>query len=135
MILNTFPNLLTYAIVAPLILRVVLGFIVINLGYLKLTKEKGAWNMLFETIHFKPADLFVKILAAIEIIGGLFLIAGAYTQLAAMTFAILFFIEATLEYREESLERRNLTFYVLLFAIALCLIFLGAGAIALDGAL
>jgi uncharacterized membrane protein YphA (DoxX/SURF4 family) len=135
MILNTFPNLLTYAILSPLILRVVLGFIAINLGYLKFGKEKHQWKKLLELVHFQPAELFLKIIATIEIVGGLFLLAGAYTQVTAMIFAILFFCEAVLEYREESLERRNLTFYILMFAIALSLIFLGAGAFAFDSAL
>lgn len=135
MILNTFPDLLTFAIISPLILRVVLALITINLGYLKLGKEKADWQNVFETIRLRPAKYFVKILASIEIIGGLFLLAGAYTQLAAIVFAITFFCEAILEYREESLERRNLTFYILMFSIALSLIFLGAGAVAFDSAL
>jgi uncharacterized membrane protein YphA (DoxX/SURF4 family) len=132
MILNTFPDLLTYNTLSPFILRVVLGFIVINLGILKLSKEKIGWQKLFETIHFAPAKIFVKILAFIEIIGGLTLIAGAYTQLTAMIMSALFFCEAILEYREPAIEKRNLTFYMLMFAISLSLIFLGAGAFAFD---
>jgi putative oxidoreductase len=135
MILNTFPDLLTYQIFAPFILRVIVGFIVINLGYLKFGKEKTQWKELFETIHFHPAELCTKILATVEIVGGLFLLAGAYTQITAMVFAVLFFCEAVLEYREEDLESRNLTFYILMFAIVLSLIFLGAGIFALDSAL
>ena len=132
MILNTFPDLLTFSILSPLILRVVLGLIAINLGFLKLGKEKSDWKELFETIHFRPADFFVKLLAGIEIIGGLMLIVGSYTQLTAMVFSVAFFCEMILEYREESLENRNLPFYILLFTISLSLIFLGAGAFALD---
>jgi hypothetical protein len=60
------------------------------------------------------------------------LLAGAYTQITAMVFALLFFCEAILEYRESDLEKRNLTFYILMFTISLSLIFLGAGAFALD---
>ena len=132
MILNTFPDLLTFSMFSPLILRIVLGIIIINLGILKLGKEKIAWQELFETINIHPAKAFVKILSAIEIIGGLMLVAGAYTQLVSMVFAVLFFCEAILEYRESSLEKRNFTFYVLVFSISLSLIFLGAGAIAID---
>ncbi len=132
MILNTFPTLLTFSMFSPLILRVILGFIVINLGYLKLTSEKIAWQELFETINIHPSRIFLRVLAFIEIIGGLMLIAGSYTQLTAMVFAVLFFCEAVLEYREPILQRRNLTFYILIFGIALSLIFLGAGALAVD---
>ena len=132
MILNTFPTLLTFSMFSPLILRVVLGFIVINLGYLKLDKEKTLWQELFETINIHPSRIFVKVLAFIEIIGGLMLIAGSYTQLTAIIFSVLFFCEAILEYRESSLEKRSLTFYILMFTISLSLVFLGAGAFAFD---
>ncbi len=130
--LTTFPDLLTYGILAPLILRVVLGLIAINLGLLKLGKEKVEWIELFRTIHLHPAKIFVKILALIEIIGGLLLVVGAYTQITAIVFAVVFFCEMILEYRDESLENRNLPFYVLMFAISLSIIFLGAGAFAFD---
>jgi uncharacterized membrane protein YphA (DoxX/SURF4 family) len=103
-----------------------LGLIVLNLGVLKLTSEKHSWEKLFETIHLKPSYYLVKVL------GGLMLVLGSYTQLTAIVFSIIFFCEAVLEYREESLEKRNLTFYVLLFAISLSLIFTGAGAFAFD---
>ena len=69
MILNVFPGLLTYGILSPLMLRVVLGFIAVDLGYLKLNKEHEAWKELFETIHFYPSNIFVKLLAWIEILG------------------------------------------------------------------
>jgi hypothetical protein len=59
-------------------------------------------------------------------------LSGAYTQITAMIFSALFFCEAVLEYRESDLERRNLTFYILMFTISLSLVFLGAGAFALD---
>lgn len=132
MILNTFPDLLTYSQISPFILRVVLGLIVLNLGYLKLKKESQAWQELFRTIHLEPAKILVKILALIEIIGGLMLIVGAYTQITSIIFSILFFCEAVLEYRDSVLEKRNITFYILMFAISISLIFLGAGAFAFD---
>jgi len=132
MILNTFPDLLTYSQISPFILRVVLGLIVINLGYLKLRKESSLWQELFKTINFEPAKLFVRVLALIEIIGGAMLIIGLYTQLTSIVFSILFFCEAVLEYRDSVLERRNITFYILMFVISISLIFLGAGAFAFD---
>jgi len=135
MILNVFPSLLTYSILSPLILRVVLGFVALDLGYLKLGKEHASWKELFETIHFRPAHFFVKLLAWVEILGGLMLIVGAYTQVVAIVFSIAFFCESVVEYREESLEKRNFPFYILLLTIALSLIFLGAGAFALDSML
>lgn len=135
MILNTFPELLTFGVLSAFILRLVLGFIAIDLGYLKLGKEKNKWQSLFETIHFHPSKYFVKILAFIEIAGGLMLLFGAYTQIVGIVFALAFFCEAILEYREDSLEVRGFPFYILMFAISLSLIFSGAGAFALDSML
>ena len=132
MILNTFPDLLTYSMLSPFCLRVVLGLIAINIGYLKFGKENAAWKELLETINLQPAGFFVKFLAIIEILGGIMLLLGAYTQITAIIFAILFFSEAILEYRENDLEKRNLIFYILMFIISLSLIFLGAGAFAFD---
>jgi uncharacterized membrane protein YphA (DoxX/SURF4 family) len=132
MILNTFPQLLTFGIFAPLVLRIIIGFIAINLGSLKLTKEKARWSTLFETIHFKPAGIFVRLFAVVEIIGGLMLIGGAYTQIVAMIFSMIYFASAVLEYREEGIEERTLPFYVLMFAISFSLIFTGAGAFGFD---
>ncbi len=132
MILNTFPELLAYGAISAFILRIVIGFITINLGLLKLGKEKEDWQRLFEIINFHPSKYFVKTFAFIEIIGGLMFLLGAYIQIFAIIFAITFFCEMILEYREESLENRNLPFYILIFAISLSLIFSGAGFFALD---
>lgn len=60
------------------------------------------------------------------------LLAGVYTQIVAIVFAIVYFCEAVIEYREDGLEERSLPFYILMFAISLSLVFTGAGAFAID---
>lgn len=135
MILNVFPSLMTYSLLSPFILRVVVGIIALDLGYLKLGKENRSWKELFEVIHFRPAKFFVWLLAIIEIIGGIMLILGAYTQVVAIIFSVAFFCESVIEHREEALEKRNLPFYILMLVICVSLIFTGAGAFALDSAL
>jgi uncharacterized membrane protein YphA (DoxX/SURF4 family) len=132
LMLNPFPELLTYGLLAPFILRLVLGYLFINLGYLKLTSEKNRWLISLETLRLKPAILFVKIFALIEIAGGVMLVLGAYTQIAALVLALLTFAELYVEYKEESLLKRNLVFYLLIFAISISLLFSGAGFFAFD---
>jgi len=132
MILNTFPDLLTFGTLSPFILRVVIGLIILDLGILKFGREHVAWQELFDAINLQPSKLCVKILAFTEVIGGLMLIAGSYVQLTAMVFTVLFFIELILEYRQSALEKRDLTFYILMFSVSLSLVFLGAGAFAFD---
>ena len=117
---------------APFILRVIVGIIFLELGYLKLGKEKSAWNMLFETIHLKPTHFFVTLLAAIEIVAGAFLITGYLTQLAALVMAIILFAEAYVELRDGTLLKRDIVFYVLLLVICVSLLLTGAGAFAFD---
>jgi len=123
---------LTYSQLAPFILRIVVGIIFLELGYLKLGKEKSAWNMFFQTIHFKPSYLFVTLLATIEIAAGAFLVTGYLTQLAALVMAIILFAEAYVELRDGALLKRDIVFYTLLLVICVSLILTGAGAFAFD---
>lgn len=130
--LNIFPELLTYNLAGPAILRIVLGFIFLNLGYLYFTKENSRLIGFFEIVKLKPARLFAKIHTLLNLIGGGLLIIGLYTQAVALVFAVMSLLEIIVEYREPVLLRRNIVFYILLFAISLSLIFTGAGFLALD---
>ncbi len=130
--LSVFPELFTYGLLAPFILRVVLGALFLNLGILKFTKEKSRWITFFEGFRIKPAVIFLTILASIETIGGILLIIGLFTQVVALVFAILTFAELFIEFKEEALLKRNIIFYLLVFAISLSLLFSGAGFFAFD---
>lgn len=129
--LNPFPELLSYSLIAPLILRLTLSLIFINLGYMKLTSEKTSWVGFFKTTSL-PADISVKILALIQIVGGLLLIVGLYTQIAALVFVVITSIELWIEKRDPILLRRGFVFYLLLFSISLSLLLTGAGFLAID---
>lgn len=130
--LNPFPELLTYSLLAPFILRLTLGYILVNLGSLKLKVEKDRWETAFHLLGFKEKALATKVLGYIEILGGLALLLGFYTQIAALVFVLLLGIELFIEQKEEALMKRDLTFYILLFAISLSLLFSGAGFLAFD---
>lgn len=130
--LNPFPELLTYSLLAPFILRVVAGFIFIDLGRLVLQGEKTRWLTSLSALNIPRPEMTVKILGLLEIVGGLMLIAGFYTQISALVLAILTFAEAFVEYKEPVLLKRNFVFYVLLLTISLSLLLSGAGAFAVD---
>jgi len=130
--LNTFPDLLTYSLFAPLILRVILGVILIDLGILKYRNEKSRWIATFEGLRLKPSETLVSIFGLIEVVGGIMLVVGLYTQIAALVFVILFAIEFYLEWSENSLLKRDLVFYILCLGISLSLLLSGAGAFAFD---
>lgn len=130
--LNPFPDLLTYSLLAPFILRVVLGLLFLNLGYLKFKSERDRWIESCSTLGFQPAPFFVSLFGIIQIVGGLMLIVGLYTQIAALVFSIITFGELVVEYRNERILTRNIVFYLLLLAISLSLLLSGAGAFAID---
>ena len=131
--LNPFPDLLTYSLIAPFILRVTLGLILANLGYLKLTKERARWGTIFKLLHVHGHErLAAQVVGTVEIVGGLMLITGFFTQIAALAFVILNGAELYIEYCDETLLRRDIVFYILIFVIALSLLFTGAGFLSFD---
>lgn len=129
---NIFPELFSYSLLAPLILRIVLGFIFLNLGSLKLGKEKSGWMASLRVLGIRPAGFFTGLLGIVEILGGLLLIAGAYTQLTALILAVICISELLIEYEEESILKRDMVFYLLLATICLSLLLTGAGLFAID---
>lgn len=129
---NLFPELFSLSLISPFILRVVLGLIFINLGSLKLGKERIGWINSFNILNIRPAGFFTGLFGIVESVGGFLLIIGAYTQATAMVLAILALCELMIEYKEESILKRDFVFYFLLTAICLSLMLTGAGLFAVD---
>ena len=130
--LNVFPDLLNYALIGPFIIRVVIGLIFVDLGVLKFRSEKDRWIASFETLGLRPADFFVPVYAFLQVVGGLMLIAGLWTQVAALAFVLFTGIELYIELQAREILKRDMTFYLLVFACSLSLLLTGAGAYALD---
>lgn len=130
--LNPFPELLVYSMLAPFLLRIVVGFIFIDLGILLFKGEKERWLLSLNTLHIPNPKLVVKILGVIEIVGGVALLLGALTQIAALILALLTFIEIYIEYKNPEVIKRTFVFYLLVLVITLSLLFSGAGAFAFD---
>lgn len=130
--LNPFPDLLTYSLLGPLILRLITGLIFIDLGVLAFKNEKGRWLASLSALKVPNPQLSLKILGTIEILGGIMLMAGFYTQVAALVLGLLTFAESYIEYKSPEILKRNFVFYTLLFCILLSLLLTGAGAFAVD---
>ena len=113
--LNVFPSLLIYSTVGPFVLRLVLGFIYLDLGILNLRKSS-----------------YLKLLGLVEIAGALLLFVGLYAQVAALIFIIISASGFYLEYKDDRLLKRDIVFYLLLLAISISLLLTGAGAYAKD---
>lgn len=130
--LNIFPELLTYQTIAPFLLRVVLGIIAINLGYLMYTSERSRWVTSLTTLRLSPADTWVTVLAGTHMIAGLLLLVGAWTQIAALACALMFSTAVYFEERDDLFFTRSVVFYILLAVISISLMLTGAGAFAFD---
>jgi uncharacterized membrane protein YphA (DoxX/SURF4 family) len=130
--LNVFPDLLVYSMLAPTIIRVVAGFTFLNTGILKFSREKNRWIISLEALKVNKANAVLKVLAVVEVAGGLLLIAGAWTQLATLVLTIFTSMAFFIEYKDPAVLKRNLPFYLLLLAMTLSLLFSGAGAFAID---
>ena len=133
--LNVFPEFLTYSLFGPFILRVVVGFLFVELGVLKFRGEKTRWLASFETLNLRPTDLFLGLYALAQIIGGVMLIVGLWTQVAALVLAIFTGLELYVEWKMREVLKRDIVFYILIFIISLSLVLTGAGALAIDIAL
>ncbi len=130
--LNPFPELLSFGLLTPLLLRLVVGFIFLNTGYLKLTRERERWMIFMRAIRFAPAREWTMALGLAEIIGGVLLILGLFTQYAALGLLLLTAKEWLVEYKEDVLVSRDITFYTLIIAILISLLLTGAGFLAFD---
>lgn len=116
--LNPFP-IQFLALFAYFILRVIAGFILVHLGYGHIVKRQSLGTP-------------VLVLGTIELIAGVMLILGFYTQFAALASLILSFIFLVFNKRFMRFAVPDSMFYTLLFAVSLSLFITGAGAFAFD---
>lgn len=130
--LNPFPELLMYSALGPLVLRLLLGLIFIDLGVLKFRSEKERWLASFEALGLNPSGLLLPIYALLQLVGGFLLIIGLWTQVAALAFVIFSGIELFVEWKAREILKRDVIFYLFVFVISLSLLVTGAGGYAFD---
>ena len=83
--------LLIYNDQALLILRLALGLILLAHGWPKI-RDLKATAQGFDSMGFKPGRFWGTLVAISEFLGGLLLIAGLFTQVAALILAIQFIV-------------------------------------------
>jgi len=128
---SVFPDLLAFKLYAPLILRLVLGIIFIVHGYPKLFKDFAGTVGWFDSVGIKPAKFWVLIVGITEFFGGIALIIGFATQLAAALIAINMVGAIVLVKRKMGFVN-GYEFDLALLAMALALVFSGSGFYAID---
>lgn len=115
--LSIFPSLLSYQMLAPLLIRLTLGIIFLF------------WT--YKTLRSRP-NTNKKIIAVIEGLSGLLLVIGLWTQIAALIIAIDLLIRLYGKYQNKSLFSDGINYYFILLILAISLLFTGAGFVAID---
>lgn len=130
--LSVFPDFLYLNFFAPLVIRVVLGLVFILFAYEKLFSRRMEKVEFFEKIGLKPGRTFVVIFGIVEAIAGAFLIVGFLTQIAALAAGLISLGALCAKLKDKSCLNEHWTYYLLLLAVAVSLLFTGAGAWAFD---
>lgn len=129
--LNLFPDLLWLGIFAPFILRIALGLILFLTSFHQLVDRRRASTDRFLKAWPKHGYTILWTVSVIEIVLGLSLVAGMYTQVTALLTALLSVL-ALLSRKYRLATLRDILFYTLMLAISLSLVITGAGAFAFD---
>lgn len=129
--LSVFPDLLTFGIIAPFLIRVTLGIILISIGHKVFFKEKKSFAGYYADNKYPFAKYLPTIFGLLSIIVGILLIIGLFTQVAAL---LSIYILTSLSFTEKSLGVFNFqtAFYALAIVTSISLLFLGAGIFAFD---
>lgn len=115
--LSLFPSLLTYEQIAPFILRVTLGAILIFWSYDKLRSRS----------HTR-----MTVMGILDGVAGILLVIGLYTQIAALFAVVVFFCKLLRKVQMKSFFTDGVNYYFILFIISLSLLVLGPGILAFD---
>ena len=117
--LSLFPQLLDFVIPTTAVLRIVVGIIFIIEGKRNFSKTQTESSV-------------KKVYALFEIIFGLLLIIGLFTQAVSIALALSIIGRIFNEYKGKNEDKRIYSFYILLFFITLSFLFLGPGMLSID---
>ncbi len=113
--LSIFPNLLTYSLFAPILLRLTIGAIFLFWAYANLRS----------TTKNTP-------LIALEALIGLLLILGLFTQPAALLASIILLYRLGHKVKARAFFTDGVNYYFILLVISLSLLVLGPGSYSFD---
>ena len=131
MMLNPFPTMFL-SLFAHAFLRIVLGAILVHLGFRHLTKDRASLEAAVYQRWPRFARFAVLYMGVVEIAIGAMFVVGIYTQIAAIVAMALstkmlvfrkYFVHSALP---------QSFFYMLMFAVSCSLFITGAGVLAFD---
>ncbi len=131
-----FEYLLTYQDAGLFVLRLALGVIFVAHGYPKLFKMFGGFAGWLESIGIKPGKFWAAVVGVTEFFGGIAVILGVFTQVAGLLLAINMIVAMAKvkwgKVKMIEMDKMGWEIDLALFALALALVFLGAGAYSLS---
>ena len=131
-----FSILYFYQDIGLLVLRLALGAAFIVHGFPKLFKMYAGFAGWLDSIGIRPGKFWALVVGVVEFFGGIALILGAFTQLAALLIAINMFVAmAKVKWRGSKfveMEKMGWELDLIYFAAAILLMTLGAGDYSLD---
>jgi putative oxidoreductase len=122
---------------APLVLRIVAGVIFVVHGYQKLSGGVAGVGGFFASVGILAPLFFAYIVTYVEFLGGIALILGFLTHLAATLLAINMIVAMFVVHLPKgfSVAQGGYEFVLLLLAVLITIGFAGPGSCALDGRL
>jgi len=130
--LSIFPELLDFSFFTPTLLRLTVGFIFLISGYASMFPRRDRVAACLETFGLRPGWLFAASEGLLGVLGGVLLIFGLWTQVAAIVLAALSLASFVMKLKGAKALNNSASFYFLLFIVCVTLVFTGAGAIAID---
>ena len=116
------------------VLRLVVGIVFLESGSRKLFQiGVGALAASFASMHLPLPLVSAVIVTLVEVLGGIFLLLGLFTRLAAALLAIDMLVAVLVVYFEPAFFKGGMEFPLTLFATCIALALSGAGAVSLDG--
>lgn len=124
-ILNPLPELLSFTLVAPLLLRIVIGAYFLE-----------QFSTIIHTKYISKKDIKIKnifkCLIGIKTLSAMAIITGFYTQIAVLILITTTIIDIVLEKKGGKLKKTKLQLYIFILVILLSLLITGAGFFAID---
>lgn len=126
-----FPLLYIFWDWAVLALRFALGAIFLVHGASKAKNLQGTIGW-FESVGFRPGAFWAPLVTFVELVGGLLIAVGLWTQFVAFVFMLQFLVITVWKIGRREAFVGNLEFDLIIWTAAFLLVTLGGGAFSLD---
>ena len=130
--LSVFPTLFSYGLLVPFVFRIVVGIFFVLSGYKNITKKRELKIALLSRSNSSSRELWLWVISSLEIVGGLFMTVGLYTQVVALIFSAVLLLATVNKRKNPEVAALSEGTLLLLLLISASLLFLGPGFYAFD---